>query len=154
VSAKLRYDAVMKRHELSDPQWERLAPLLPPQRPARGRPNQDHRRILNGIHWRLKTGAPWRDIPERYGPWQTLYSRYRRWQQAGVWDRILAILQAEADARGALDWEVHVIDGSVVRAHQHAAGAKRGTRRPKRSATVGAGSAPSCTSAPSVAASR
>jgi transposase len=124
----------MKRHELTDPQWERLAPLLPPQRPRRGRPNHDHRTILNGIRWRLKTGGPWRDVPERYGPWQTLYSRFRRWQAAGVWDRILAALQADADARGALDWDLHFIDGSVVRAHQHAAGAKGGTQRPKPSA--------------------
>lgn len=144
----------MNRHELTDPQWERLAPLLPPQRPARGRPNHDHRRILNGIRWRLKTGVPWRDVPERYGPWQTLYSRFRRWQLAGVWDRILAALQAEADARGALDWSLHFIDGSVVRAHQHAAGAKGGTPRPKRWAGVAADSAPSSMCGPSAAASR
>ena len=144
----------MNRHELTDAQWERLAPLLPPQRPARGRPNHDHRRILNGIRWRLKTGAPWRDVPERYGPWRTVYSRYRRWQQAGVWDRILAALQAQADARGAFDWDLHFIDGSVVRAHQHAAGAKGGTQQPKRSAGAGAGSAPSCMSVPSGAVSR
>ena len=144
----------MKRHELTDAQWERLAPLLPARRPARGRPNADHRRILNGIHWRLKTGVPWRDIPERYGPWRTLYSRYRRWQRAGVWDRILAALQERADARGEFGWGLHFLDGSVVRAHQHAAGAKGGTRRRRRSATVGAASAPSSTSVPSAAASR
>ncbi len=74
------------RHELSDAQWDRL----PPRRPATGRPAHDHRRISNGILWRLKTGVPWRDVPERYGPWQTVDSRCRRWQQAGVWDRILA----------------------------------------------------------------
>src|SRR5215216_774709 len=144
----------MKRHELTDAQWERLAPLLPPPRPARGRPNLDHRRILNGLHWRLKTGVPWRDSPERYGAWQTLYSRYRRWQQAGVWERILAALQAEADARGDLDWALHFIDGSVIRAHQHAAGAKGGTQRRRRSAGAAAASAPSSTSAPSAVASR
>jgi transposase len=144
----------MKRHELTDRQWERLAPLLPPERPRTGRPNRDHRRIVNGIRWRLKTGAPWRDVPERYGPWQTLYSRYRRWQQAAIWDRILAALQAAADDRGDLDWDLHFIDGSVVRAHQHAAGAKGGTRRRKPSATAAAGSAPSSTSAASAAASR
>ena len=144
----------MKRHELTDRQWVRLWPLLPPERPARGRPNHDHRRILNGIRWRLKTGVPWRDIPERYGPWQTLYSRYRRWQLAGIWDRILAVLQADADARGQLDWDLHCMDGSVVRAHQHAAGAKGGTRPRKRSVGAAADSAPSCTCAPRVAASR
>jgi transposase len=120
----------MKRHELTERQWDRLAPLLPPERPTTGRPNHDHRRILNGIRWRLKTGAPWRDIPERYGPWQTMYSRYRRWTKAGLWARILAVLQAEADQRGDLAWDLHLIDGSVVRAHQHAAGAKGGPRGP------------------------
>lgn len=116
----------MRRHELTDGQWERLAPLLPPIKPKVGRPNLDHRRVLNGIRWRLCTGAPWRDLPERYGSWQTVYSRFRRWQQRGTWDKILAALQADGDARGNLDWTIHFVDGSVVRAHQHAAGAKRG----------------------------
>jgi transposase len=116
----------MRRHELTDEQWKRLEPLLPPVKPRVGRPNLDHRRILNAIRWRLRTGAPWRDLPERYGSWKTVYSRFRRWQQAGVWDRILAALQAEEDAQGNLDWTIHVVDGSVVRAHHHAAGAQRG----------------------------
>ena len=64
----------MKRHSLTDSQWEQLAPLLPPAKPRTGRPNLDHRRILDGILWRLTTGAPWRDVPATYGPWQTLYS--------------------------------------------------------------------------------
>ena len=152
--AKLVYDRDMRRHELTDEQWQRLAPLLPPERPRTGRPNRTHRQILNGIHWRLKTGAPWRDLPERYGPWQTVYSRYRRWQQAGVWDRILAALHVEADGRGDFDWDVHFLDGSVVRAHQHAAGAKGGTPPPRRSGGAGAGSAPSSTSGRNATASR
>lgn len=114
-----------RRHELTDEQFARLAPLLPPQRPATGRPNHDHRTVLNGILWRLKTGAPWRDLPARYGNWQTVYSRFRRWQRAGVWARVLAALQAEGDANGALDWALHFVDGTVVRAHQHAAGARK-----------------------------
>src|SRR4051794_10474773 len=101
----------MRRHELTDAQWARLACLVPPQRPATGRPNHDHRRLLNGRLWRYKTGAPWRDLPERYGPWETVYSRFRRWQQAGVWDRVLAALQAEGDAAGQLDWSLHFVDG-------------------------------------------
>ena len=92
-----------RRHELTDEQFARLEPLLPPERPATGRPNHGHRRILNGILWRLKTGAPWRDIPARYGKWDTVYSRFRRWQRAGVWAQVLAALQADADARGELD---------------------------------------------------
>ena len=144
----------MNRHELTDAQWERLAPLLPSQKPQTGRPNHDHRRIINGILVRLKTGIPWRDLPERYGPWETVYSRYRRWQQAGIWQRILSELQAQADAEGQLDWDLHFVDGTVVRAHQHAAGAKGGGPAPRRSAGVGAGSAPRSTSAPKAGASR
>src|SRR5215207_5232934 len=79
----------MRRHELTDEEWATLEPLLPPSRPATGRPNKNHRTILNGILWILRTGAPWRDLPERYGSWRTVYSRFRRWQQAGVWDRVL-----------------------------------------------------------------
>jgi transposase len=143
----------MRRHELTDRQWERLRPLLPAGRPPTGRPNHDHRRIINGMRWRLKTGAPWRDLPERYGPWETVYSRFRRWQQAGVWDRVLATLQAEGDAVGALDWSLHFVDGTVTRAHQHAAGAKKGAAT-RRSATAVADSARRSTSAASAAASR
>ena len=144
----------MNQHELTDAQCERLTPLLPPQKPQTGRPNHDHRRIINGILFRLKTGIPWRDLPERYGPWETVYSRYRRWQQAGIWQRILSELQAQADAEGQLDWDLHFVDGTVVRAHQHAAGAKGGDPAPRPLAGVGAGSAPRSTSAPKAAASR
>jgi transposase len=144
----------MNRHTLSDGQWTRLERHLPPQRPATGRPNHDHRRILNGIVFRLKTGIPWRDLPERFGPWQTVYSRFRRWQEAGIWDRILADLQAEADAEGRLDWELHLVDGTVVRAHQHAAGAKKGALPLRRWAGAAAASVRRSTSAVSGAASR
>ena len=141
------------RHELTDDQFAKLAPLLPPERPATGRPNHDHRRILNGILWRLKTGAPWRDVPVRYGKWDTVYSRFRRWQRSGVWARVLAALQADADARGELDWDLHSVDGTVVRAHQHAAGAKKGAAI-KPSAAAKAATRPSSTSGPRAAASR
>jgi transposase len=130
----------MRQHELTDRQWEQLAPLLPPERPATGRPSRDHRTILNGILWKLRTGAPWRDVPERYGPWATLYSRFRRWRLAGVWDRLFATVQARADAAGELDWAVHFVDGTIIRAHQHAAGAKGGTPLRRHWAAVGAGS--------------
>ena len=108
--------------------------------------------MVNGILWRLKTGAPWRDLPERYGPWQTVYARFRRWQQAGVWDRVLAALQTEGDATGTLDWSLHFIDGSTVRAHPHAAGAKKGAA-PKPWAARAAASPRKSTSGPSGAAS-
>jgi transposase len=145
---------MVRRHELTDEQWKRLEPHLPPQKPATGKPNRDHRTVVNAILWRLRTGAPWRDLPERYGPWQTAYSRFRRWQRAGAWDRALAALQADADARGDLDWALHFVDGTVVRAHQHAAGAKGGTPRPRPSAAAGAASRRRSTSAPRAAASR
>src|SRR5215217_3140317 len=121
----------MRARELTDEQWAALAPHLPPQRASTGRPAKDHRTVVEGIVWRLRTGAPWRDLPERFGSWQTVYTRFRRWQRAGVWDRAPAALQAAADARGELDWALHFLDGTTVRAHPHAAGAKKGaaTRR-------------------------
>jgi transposase len=80
----------MNRRDLTNTQWERLQPLLPPQKPKTGRPSVDHRRILNGILWLLRTGAPWRDLPERYGPWRTVASRFYRWQRAGIWSQLFA----------------------------------------------------------------
>jgi transposase len=113
--------------DLSDDKWERLKPLLPPQKAKTGRPAHDHRRIVSGILWVLRTGAPWRDLPERYGPWQTAATRFYRWRKSGLWEKMLKKLQEEADAKGDIDWDCHYADGSVVRAHQHAAGAKRGS---------------------------
>lgn len=122
----------MYRGELTDRQWAALAPLLPARKPRTGRPAKDHRQIINGILWIDRTGAPWRDLPERYGPWRTVASRFYRWFKAGVWTQVLAALQAKADAEGRLDWNIHFVDGSVVRAHQHAAGAKGGIQTPRR----------------------
>lgn len=119
-----------RRHELTDEQWAELVVLLPPGKPHTGRPSLEHRQVVNGILWVLRTGAPWRDMPERYGKWQTVYSRFRRWREAGIWDRLLAAVQAKADQRGEIEWEIHYVDGSVVRAHQHAAGAKKGANKP------------------------
>ena len=115
-----------RRHELTDDQWRQLAPLLPPQRPSTGRPARDHRTVLNGIVWILRSGAPWRDLPDRYGPWPTDYSRFRRWRETGIWDRILLTLQADGAHDGTLDGSLTMIDGSSIRAHQQSAGAKKG----------------------------
>ena len=142
------------RGDLTNEQWERLRPLLPPEKPRTGKPNKGHRAIINGILWKLRTGAPWRDLPERYGPWSTVHSRFRRWRLAGAWDRLFAAVQQQADAAGQVDWAVHFLDGTVVRAHQHAAGAKGGTRRRRRSGAARGASARRCTSGPRVAASR
>lgn len=123
----------MHRGDLTNAQWEQLQPLLPPQKPRTGRPAVDHRRILNGMLWILRTGAPWHDVPERYGPWRTVASRFYRWRRAGVFQHLFDILKQQADATGQLDWDVQFIDSTIVRAHQHAAGAKKGMPRPKRS---------------------
>ena len=144
---------MIRRHELTDDQWTTLEPLLPPAKPPTGKPNLPHRAVLNGILWRVRTGAPWRDLPEQYGKWQTVYSRFRRWQLAGIWDRVLAALQADADARGDLEWSLHFLDGTVIRAHPHAAGAKTGAAiKPWGAAKVA--SRPSSTSAASGGANR
>jgi transposase len=137
-----------RRHELTDAQWERLQPLLPPQRPVTGRPAHDHRTIVNAILRRLKTGAPWRDLPERYGAWQTVYARFRRWQGAGVWDRVLAALHTQGDAAGDLDWTLPLLDGTTVRAYQSAAGAQKGAAI-RRLAAPGVASRQKSSSAPS-----
>jgi transposase len=119
----------MQRHALTDAQWERLSPLLPPQRTHRKRrPAIDHQLILNGILCLLATGAPWRDLPKRYGPWSTVANRFYAWQKAGPWSRLLAALQQQTHERGELDWSLHFVDGSVIRAHQHAAGARKEPR--------------------------
>jgi transposase len=131
----------METSDLTDAQWERLCPLLSPQKPYTGRPAKDHRTVLNGILWILRTGSPWRVLPERYGSWKTITSRFYRWQRAGVWDRVLTQVQRQADAEGRLDWSLHFVDSTVVRAHQHAAGAKGGTRLPRPWAGVAAGTA-------------
>ena len=121
----------MNRGDLTNEQWEQLKPVLPPQKPHTGRPALEHRAVLNGILWVLRTGAPWRDLPDRYGKWTTIYSRFQRWRKQGVWDRILAELQTIKSRDKQIDWEIHLIDGSVVRAHQHASGAKKAVRQKK-----------------------
>jgi transposase len=114
----------MARSDLTDQEWERLAPLLPSSEGKRGGQYKDHRQVLNGILWVLRTGAPWRDLPERYGPHTTCHDRLMRWRRQGVWEQVLQALQGQADAAGEMVWTVVSIDGTTVRAHQHAAGAR------------------------------
>ncbi len=116
-----------RRGELTDEAWERIAPLLP-ENGRRGKQWKDHRGVVNGILWKIRTGSPWRDLPERYGPWQTCYDRFARWRRDGTWDRLLAYAQTKSDAVGEVEWEVSV-DSTVARAHQHAAGARRAPSR-------------------------
>ena len=105
------------RYDLTDFEWSVIKPLLPKDR--RGRKPRNNRRVLNGIFWVLRTGAPWRDLPERYGPYTTAYNRFNRWRKAGIWDRLMdAIVKAH-------DGKVQMIDSSIVRVHQHASGVKK-----------------------------
>ena len=114
------------RGDLTSEQWWKLKPLLPPQKAWTGKPGLEHRQIVNGILWLHRTGAPWRDIPERYGNHRTISSRFYRWRKAGIWQQIWESLMQQADTKGNIDWEVSFVDSTVVRAHQHAAGAKGG----------------------------
>jgi transposase len=112
------------RYDLTDAEWERLGPLLPDRTPQRGGRWNDHRPVVNGILWRTRTGSPWRDMPPCYGDFRTVHGRHRRWSADGTWERVLAELQADSDPGGDAEWAV-AIDSTVVRAHQHAAGARR-----------------------------
>jgi transposase len=118
------------RYELSDYEWTAIKPMLPNK--PRGVRRVNDRRVLNGIFWVLRSGAPWRDLPENYGPRTTCYNRFVRWRRAGVWDRIMDALAAGHDAA------VQMIDTSVVRVHQHGACISQGPagirldRRPQR----------------------
>jgi transposase len=127
-----------RRFEITDDEWERLAPLLPAMTPQRGGRWRDHRQVLNGILFRVRSGVPWRDLPERYGPWETVYKRFARWQTDGTWARIEAALRTQADGAGELDWDAQV-DSTVVRAHQHAAGAAKGAPLDPGKPAAGAG---------------
>ncbi len=108
------------RHDLTDAEWAIISPLLPDK--PRGVPRVDDRRVISGIFYILRTGMSWRDLPERYGPHTTVYNRYNRWAKKGVWVRLFEALAARSPG------SLHLIDASVVRAHQHAAGGKKGVR--------------------------
>lgn len=125
---------IVERHDLTDAEWQRLAPLLPP--PARrGRRPRDRRPVVNGILWMLATGAPWRDLPPRYPPWATCYAYFKRWERDGTWARLHRALQRTLRREAnALDLTLFCIDSTIVRAHKAAAGAgeKLAARRAPR----------------------
>ena len=124
----------MSRGDLSEGEWSVLTELLPPERGGRGRPPLDRRATVNGILWRLRTGAPWRDVPERYGRWNSIARCFRRWSAAGIWEAVATTLaEAMADNRH------HSIDSTTVRGHVSAAGGKGGPAH-KLLAGRGAGS--------------
>ncbi|MFF9851039.1 IS5 family transposase [Streptomyces litmocidini] len=114
----------MRRGDPANAEWVRLEPHLPAAGRRGGRWS-DHRQVINGILFRVRTGIPWRDLPERYGSWKTFYERHRRWSADGTWDRILWAVQADTDLAGRLDWSMVGVDPTTCRAHQHAAGARK-----------------------------
>jgi len=113
----------MARYELTDDEWNLLKGLFPTQK--RGGKWNDHRTTLNGMLWILRSGAPWRDLPDRYGKWKSVYHRFNRWRRDGLFDRILKALQIRLDKQGKIDWDLWLVDGSNVRASRAAAGARK-----------------------------
>ncbi len=128
----------MRRHEIKDEDWERIKTLLPGQPGDPGVTAKDNRLFVNAVLWIAKTGAPWRDLPERFGPWGSVWKRFDRWATKGVWKRIFEELQDP-------DLEWMIIDSTVVRAHQHAAG-KKGGKAMRPLVARGAVSVPKSTS--------
>ena len=118
----------IKRFDLSDDEWALLEPLMPKSRKTA---RADDRKIMNAIFYVLRTGMPWRDLPERYGPYTTSYNRFNRWSRRGIWKRIFDRLAAKS--RDSL----YLIDSTIVKAHRAASGAKGGSKI-KRSASVAA----------------
>lgn len=117
---------MQKRHEMNDIEWERIKGSIPVENTGKGRPSKPNRTMLNGMLYRAKTGIPWRDLPERYGPWETVYSRFRQWSKNGVFRNLFDSLTADADMQDVS------IDSTSCKAHQHAAGAKKGLKTPKQ----------------------
>lgn len=141
------------RHDVTDEQWDLVAPLLCKEAAKTGRPRRNGRDMLNAVLWILVTGAPWRDLPDRFGPWRTGYEYFMQWRDAGTLDQVLESLQIKLDRDGAIDWTLFCIDGSNVRASRAAAGAsKKASKhiptspRITRSAAPEAASVASCTS--------
>lgn len=118
---------MVRRYGLRDDQWDRIQHLLPGREDTVGVTAKDNRLFVEAVLYRYRAGIPWRDLPERFGAWNTIARRHRRWSERGVWQRIFEHLAADADHEYAM------IDSTVVRAHQHAAGAKGGTKKRKRS---------------------
>jgi len=129
----------MRRYELKDEEWERIAPLLPGREGCPGGRAEDNRLFVNAVIWMARSGAPWRDLPERFGRWNSVFQRYNRWSKSGVWTRVAEALQSP-------DLEARLLDSTVIRAHQHAAGSPKKNRRMKRWGGRAAASAPNCMS--------
>ena len=115
--------AAVKRYELTDQQWHKIKDLLPGRTETVGATARDNRQFVNGVLWILRSGSPWRDLPECYGDWKNTHRRFSRWAAAQVWEKIFAVLIEDANN------DYLMIDSTIVRAHQHAAGSKKKTTR-------------------------
>ena len=122
----------MVRHRLTDDQWELIQDVFPAP-PATGRPPTDRRMVIDGVLWILRTGSPWRDLPEKFGPWQTVWRLFDKWNGDGTLDEILRRLRAAHIDVGDIDEELWCVDGTVVRAHRcTAGGGKKGIQKNQR----------------------
>jgi putative transposase len=122
IQARNWREASLIRRELKDAQWARIEQLCPGKPGDRGRHGADNRLFVDGVLWIARTGSPWRDLPGEFGEWNSVFKRFRRWAKSGVWERIFSALREDPDL------EYLILDATIVRAHQHAAGAKRGRR--------------------------
>jgi transposase len=111
---------VMDRLVLNDRAWERISSLIIGRPDQKGSTGRDNRMFVEGVLWVVRTGSPWRDLPEAFGEWNSVFRRFSRWSHKGVWQRIFEAMSDDAD------FEYLIIDSTIVRAHQHAAGAKKG----------------------------
>ena len=123
----------MRRYALRDDQWDRIKDILPGREGHVGATARDNRLFVDAVIYRYRAGIPWRDLPERFGAWKAVHTRFSRWAKSGVWRRLFELLAADADTEYAM------IDSTIVRAHQHSAGAKKKTAKIKRSAEAKAG---------------
>ena len=123
----------MHRYALRDDQWQRIEGLLPGRPGRRGATAADNRLFVEAVLYRYRAGLPWRDVPERFGDWKNIHRRFSRWSKAGVWERVFKHLATEADNEYAM------IDSTIVRAHQHSAGAQKKPEKTRRSAAREAG---------------
>jgi transposase len=126
----------MRRYELTDEDWDLIEPLLPGREGDPGAHGADNRLFMNAVIWIARTGAPWRDLPERFGEWNSVYQRFNRWSKAGVWERVFQAVRSP-------DLEALLLDSTIIRAHQHASGATQ-KKRTKRSDVREAASVPNC----------
>ena len=126
----------MRRYELTDEDWNVIEPLLPGREGDPGAHGADNRLFVNAVIWIARTGAPWRDLPERFGEWNSVYQRFNRWSKAGVWERVFQAVRSP-------DLEALLLDSTIIRAHQHAGGAAQ-KKRTKRSDVPEVASAPNC----------